>query len=202
MSGVLVGKADAAPARRMVYRVGQFWRGVRARVEPAEAQRAAELLPAQACALFRGMPVDAQRHSLDVLAALQAAGDVQSDLAAAALLHDVGKTAAPSLGLWLRGPLVLAEAFAPDLVDRWSDADPGRGWRYVLYVHRCHPAIGAMWAEQAGCSPLTCWLIAHHQDALDALDGVDEAAVAAGQSSPGQAPRALLAALQWADGRT
>ncbi len=90
------------------------------------------------------------------------------DLAAAALLHDVGKVAADDagayLGLWMRGPIVLLEAWRPDLLVRLASPQPAASLRYALFVHLAHPQIGAAWANEAGCSPLTCWLIAHHQD--------------------------------------
>jgi hypothetical protein len=184
------GQTPRAGWRRAVYRVGQFWRGLRAQVRPEELARAAALLPPPALALFRRMPPDAQRHSLNVLYTLEAAGYAQPALAAAALLHDVGKGAAQvgrlKLGLWLRGPLVLAEAWTPGLLRRLAVDNPGRGWRYGLYVHLHHAELGAAWAAQAGCDPLTCWLIAHHQDR--AAQGAAD-------------PEGLLAALQWADGQ-
>lgn len=179
----------------MAYRVGQFWRGLHARLTADELALAAGLLGVEALPLFTAMPTDAQRHSLDVLHTLRQAGHDHPDLAVAALLHDVGKLAAVQggvhLGLWLRGPLVLLERFSPRLLRRWAVNEPSAGWRYALYVHLEHAAIGAVWAAQRGCSPLTCWLIEHHQDAA----GATQADVQAGDER-----RRLLAALQWADG--
>ena len=177
--------------RRWVYRVQQFARGLRAKVKPGEVEKAATWLPPAALPLFSAMPVDAQRHSLNVLYTLSAAGGkIHPDLAAAALLHDCGKVAAAqggvALGLWQRGPLVIVDHFAPRLTARWETADPRRGWRYLLYVQHNHPAIGARWAAAAGCSELTCWLIANHQTPPEALTAPLEAL-------------ALLAALEDAD---
>jgi len=174
---------------RARYRLGQFVRGLTATVDLGELRVVAQLLPKPSLARFSRMPLDAQRHSLDVLYTLQKAGYNHPALAAAALLHDVGKLAAEDAGirlnLWMRGPLVLLRALAPGWVPRLASPDPAQGWRYVLHVHLHHPAIGAAWAEEDGCSELTCWLIAHHQDELD---------------SPPQCYRErLLAALQWAD---
>jgi hypothetical protein len=135
------------------------------------------------------MPVDAQRHSLNVLQTLQTAGWSHRDLAVAALLHDAGKIAAAQAGirlnLWWRGPLVLLETFIPGLFRRLHSPDPAKGWRYVLYVHHEHPKIGAAWACAAGCSSLACWLIAHHQDK-------------AADDAPAEHQK-LLRALYWAD---
>lgn len=177
---------------RVGYRVGQFWQGLWARVTPEERQQVALALPAKAVPLFEQMPVDAQRHSLNVLRSVREAGFNDPELAVAALLHDCGKVAAAqsgvTLGLWLRGPLVLLDAFLPSLAEKWASPDSAHGWRYALYVHREHPAIGARWAAAAGCNALSCWLIAHHQTPPDMLgNGVEERA------------RTLLIALQQAD---
>jgi hypothetical protein len=47
-----------------------------------------------------------------------------------------------------------------------------------------------VWAAEAGCSALSCWLIAHHQSPVESID---EMAVGGGEA------RTLLAALQDAD---
>jgi hypothetical protein len=82
------------------------------------------------------------------------------------------------------------DAFLPRRAARWASSNPtpnpAQGWRYALYVQREHPAIGAAWAAEAGCSPLSCWLIAQHQKPLAAIEGNDE-------------ERRLLMALQQAD---
>lgn len=176
---------------RIFFRVRQFVRGLIAHVEPAEMLTVADILPKPALARFCQMPLDAQRHSLNVLYALQKRGHNHPDLAAAALLHDVGKVASQAAGVrlnpWLRTPLVLAAALAPERFRRWAVDDPRAGWRYVVHVHLAHPRIGAAWAAADGCSPLTCWLIEHHQDE---------------QPNPPDARAArLLSLLQWADSR-
>lgn len=179
--------------RRSLYRVSQFFAGWRAVLSPPAPERAAGVLTAQAAALFQRMPADAQAHSLRVLQSLQETGDVPGDLAVAALLHDVGKVAARDagayLGLWLRGPIVLVEAWRPALLLRWASATPAPTLRYALYVQLVHPQIGAVWARQAGCSELACWLIEHHQNKMPGVD------------SPPAGALALLTRLQWADGR-
>jgi hypothetical protein len=143
------------------------------------------------------MPTDAQRHSLNVLATLRATGHDDHDLAVAALLHDCGKVAAERagvrLGLWVRGPLVVADALLPRLVERWASSQPKDGWRYVLYVQREHAAIGAAWAAQAGCSALSCWLISQHQSKVDEAQDDQHALARDARVRP------LLAALQQAD---
>ncbi len=180
----------------VLYRFRQFFRGFNAQVSEAERQGISQLLPEPAVVLFERMPVDAQRHSLNVLYTLQAAGHREPDLAAAALLHDVGKVAADEagvrLGLWLRGPLVILEAVAPALLDNLATDDVQKGWRYALYVHLTHPTIGAQWAEQVGCSRTTCWLIAHHQSVVHLAE--------TGMQPEVETLRQWLVALQQADG--
>lgn len=150
------------------------------------------------------MPLDAQRHSLNVLTTLQRAEWHDPHLAAAALLHDSGKVAAAAAGLtfnaWIRSALVLMEAVAPGLAARLALDDASGGWRYLLHVHLDHPRIGAGWAEVDGCSPLTCWLIAHHQEKTGRrLEMRGRAVVTQPQESTEHRER-LLTALQWADG--
>lgn len=178
------------------YRLRQFRHGLRATVSADERALVAALLPPAAAALFARQPIDAQRHSLDVLAHARREYTGYAnhiDLSAAALLHDVGKLAASDanvpIGLWLRGPLVLLEALSPALLTYMADNRTASGWRYAAHVHMAHPAIGARWAAAAGCSPCCCWLIAHHQTPFDSL--VDE-------DVPREWPL-LLRALQAAD---
>jgi hypothetical protein len=174
---------------RFYQRLRQFVTGLCAHVSADEMLVVSQVLPKAALARFCQMPLDAQRHSLNVLYTLESANWTDPDLAAAALLHDVGKVASADAGLqfspWLRGPLVILEALAPHLIQRMAADDPSRGWRYLLHVHQHHPAIGAAWAAEDNCSELTCWLIAHHQDELVA--------------PPGNAREEMLVMLQWAD---
>lgn len=174
---------------RIFWRIRQFVRGVIAHVDAGEMLVVARHLPKVALCRFCQMPLDGQRHSLNVLYTLQQAGWHDPDLAAAALLHDVGKVAGDAAGIalspWLRGPLVLLGTLAPGKVADLAADDPAAGWRYLLHVHREHPAIGAAWAAEDGCSELTCWLIAHHQDSLN--------------GKPVQKREEFLALLQWAD---
>jgi hypothetical protein len=185
--------AHTCPAawwRKVRYRVGQFFGGLLAGVQEVDETPVAALLSPDALALFRRMPLDAQRHSLRVLQTLTAEAPVPADLAVAALLHDVGKVAARDagayLGLWLRGPMVLTEAVAPDLLVRLADARPAPTLRYAVYVQLHHPEIGAAWARAVNVSNLACWLIAEHQDKTERV-ATPEAA--------------LLARLQAADDR-
>lgn len=169
----------------------QFVRGFTAQVTPADQLILDEALSGEQRQLFERMPVDAQRHSLNVLHDLRNACHDDADLAVAALLHDVGKVAARDagayLGLWLRGPMVILEKIAPWSLSKIASPQPSSSWRYAVHVQNEHPQIGARWAKDAGCSELSCWLIACHQQKQ--VDGEDSANVA------------LLKLLQWADNR-
>ena len=145
------------------YRVDQFVRALTARraLSPERVRQAAQILPPAARGLFvRQAPQD-QRHALEVYEALLERGHADEDLLAAALLHDVGK-AACLLRPWQRGLLVLAERFAPWVLDRDTVPAHENESRPSL-TYRNHAHIGARWAQEAGCSPLTVDLIRCHE---------------------------------------
>jgi hypothetical protein len=167
-----------------VYRVRQFVSAVLARVSPDDLREADEVLPPGAQKLFRRMSVPDQHHSLRVMRTLRKQGHRESDLLAAALLHDVAKSAA-RIHPWHRAVIVLSKRFAPGIL-RWLTNGEPTDWRKPFVIHRQHPDIGAQWAEQTGCSPLTVSLIRRHQEPLD--------------HTPRNQEDKLLAALQQADG--
>jgi hypothetical protein len=169
-----------------MYRAQQFFWALGSRMEPGDwAEVGALLTPAQ-MALFRQMPRYDRRHGLHVARTLRATGNDDPDLLTAALLHDVAKSAGP-LRLWHRVAIVLLKAFAPRWLSWLAREAASRHWRYPFYIHRIHPQIGARWAEEAGCSALTAWLIAHHQPLANQDDGAED--------ERGR----LLTALRWAD---
>lgn len=147
------------------YRVRQFFGSLAAllaRVSEDDLRQADAHLPPQARLLFRRMSAADQRHSLAVMRALQRAGQAQPALLAAALLHDVGKSAA-----WLtpvhRAIIVLLGRFWPAALG-WLSREPASGWRRSFVVQRTHAELGAQWAEQAGCQPASVTLIRRHQE--------------------------------------
>lgn len=153
------------------YRVGQFIQALTARVPEKDIEQAVRVLTPAAQALFRRQAIQDQRHALAVYHTLCRAGQTNPQLLAAALLHDVGKAAA-RLPAWERAIIVLLERFAPRLLARLSQEsqelgqDLPSGWRRSIVVQTLHPEIGARWALEAGCSPLTAALIRRHQDKL------------------------------------
>ena len=144
--------------------------------------------------LFATMPPNDQRHAIAVALTLQQAGHTEPALLQAALLHDVGK----SIGqpIFHRVTIVLLEAFWPSMLDTLSKlpkhSHPADSmirsitwWRRPFVVHAQHPVIGAEWAKNAGCDPLSVELILKLQDNV-------------GNESTDENTK-LLVALQWAD---
>lgn len=111
-------------------------------------------------AVFRCLPAHDQRHSLEVLEALRAAGHNEPALLAAALLHDAAKT---RLRLRHRALVVLVRTFAPGWAKRWSNGD-GTGWTAPFVIAEHHADWGAEMAARAGSDPLTVAIIRRHHD--------------------------------------
>jgi hypothetical protein len=90
------------------------------------------------------------------------AGHTNPHLLSAALLHDVGK-ADGSLCTIHRAIIVLLKYVAPRLLTWLNQGKPSL-WNRPFIVHVQHPEIGARWAKEAGCSPLTVALIRRHEE--------------------------------------
>ena len=146
------------------YRARQFFRALFARASAEELRAVAQVLPAESFALFRAMPAQDQRHAVDVYEALRQAGHTNQHLLVAALLHDVGKSAG-RLPPWQRAMFVLMSRFTPRLTVLLSQGEP-RGWRRLFTTYARHSEVGARWARDAGCSPLTVALIRRHEESL------------------------------------
>jgi hypothetical protein len=144
------------------YRVAQFFRALTARVSKEEVEQAIHILTPESQALFRRQAIQDQRHALAVYTALQQGGHTDPHVLAAALLHDVGKSAA-RLSPAHRAIVVLLGRFAPRLLARLSQGGPS-WWNRPLIAHAQHPDIGACWAQEAGCSALTVALIRRHEE--------------------------------------
>jgi len=204
--------------KRALYRARQFLRALLASLRPLDDAEQAEVravLTASAWPLFAAMPRADQRHSLNVLHAIEqnelvdaggtpaltserAAGSVEGRQAGsrgallqAALLHDCAKHAG-GVQLWHRVAAVLLKAFWPGILKRWGAGPaPARGnWRYPFWAYVNHPSLGAGLAAQAGSPLLAVWLIRHHQGAFDP---------AANHPQQDDWRLAMLAALQAAD---
>ena len=131
-------------------------------------EEARAILPPSQFTLFNRLQTSEQTHSLRVLQALQAQGENQPDLLAAALLHDVGKTRFP-LRLWERVLIVLVQGLSPGYIKLINFIRSFDSTKKTFLVAENHPAWGAELAESAGASPLTLALIGRHQEKLSAL---------------------------------
>lgn len=173
------GLFSRVPARRVAYRVRQFVSGLLAYARPLSATEWREVravLPEPALPLFAAMPRNDQRHSLNVLRAVVAAGHDHPALLQAALLHDAAKRAT-GLTLLHRTTIVLLRAFRPAVLQQWAHGAlprPGH-WRRPFWIYAHHAEQGAADAAAAGCDPLACLLMRHHQDSLP-VAGLDPAA--------------------------
>jgi len=127
---------------------------------PAEQAEAASLLRPKERPLFWGQGPADQRHALQCTRAVLAAAPGRTDLARAALLHDVGKARA-RLGVVGR---VLATGL-PLL----HLPTPGR-----LGAYRAHAASGAEELATAGAEPLVVAYARHHHEARPPAVPVDD----------------------------
>jgi putative nucleotidyltransferase with HDIG domain len=143
-----------------LHRVGQFWRHTSARVTEREQSTAEQLLGPALWPLFAQLPVNDQRHGLDVLATLaQLDGQPEGLLAQAALLHDVGKAGA-RFSVVDRSVTVFLRAVSPRLLAAMLRARPRFARRHQVYVD--HARIGAERLRAAGAPELAAVVAEHH----------------------------------------
>jgi len=156
---------------RIRYRSRQFWemlRGCSVSVDMAQVQY---ILGPALTEVFLKMHPAEQAHSFQVYRALVGAGETNSDLHVAALLHDAGKSKSP-LSIWERVAVVIARRFSPGTVRKLGQdravahSIPKNGIRHAFLVAEQHPEWGAELAAEAGASALACTLIRRHQDFL------------------------------------
>jgi hypothetical protein len=173
------GIITLAGSSRTRYRLWQVWHRLTARVTEADRAPVCALLPPAGQRLFATMPRGDQRHSLDVYAALVAAGCQDRDLLAAALLHDCGKGAG-RVRFAMRPTIVLLKRLAPGLLRRLAGPNalaPVPRWRRPFRDAWHHAELGALLAERAGLPPHVITLIRTHHDPhgpAAALHAVDE----------------------------
>ncbi len=169
------------------YRSAQFFRALGARMTADDRALVESVLttPAQR-ALFNRMPTADQHHAVAVLRTLRAEGHDHPALMQAALLHDAAKSEA-GITIFHRVVVVLLEAFRPAWLARLARDGERSFWRRPFARYLTHPAIGADWAEAAGCQPTVVSLIRRHQSPIPlASDSLEDQ---------------LLMALQAADGK-
>jgi hypothetical protein len=122
---------------------------------------AVTLSPAERELFYRFQESD-QWHAYRVFATLKETGQLQPDLLAAALLHDVGKTKV-NLSVWDRILIVITELLQPDKVKSWGQGNL-QSWKRPFVVRLRHAHWGAEMARSADSSARTIGLIRHHQD--------------------------------------
>ncbi len=132
--------------------------------QPVDYALVAQHLTPELQACFARLRRSEQLHSLRVLRALQAQGEVPPELAAAALLHDVGKTRWP-FPLWGRVMVVLLPTIAPGLARRLAQGGQSNPLARPFLLERQHPAWGAQLARAAGAAERTVALIDRHAQA-------------------------------------
>jgi putative nucleotidyltransferase with HDIG domain len=140
-------------------RVGQFWRHASARVT-AEERASAERVLGPLAPFFLGLPVNDQRHGLDVLATVTRFEPQPSPLLQqAALLHDLGKAEA-HFSVIERSLTVFLQAVSPRILRAMVRSRPAFARRYRIYAD--HAQIGAERLRAAGAADLAAIVAEHH----------------------------------------
>ena len=147
-------------------KVRQAVRHATGRVSQADRRALAGWLTGPQLRLFESMPRPDQRHGLDVVATLRAAGHDDPELLLAGLLHDCGK--GPSVGFWHRVAWSLGDRYGWAPLS-WTRRLPG--FPDAFERIRAHADRSAALAIDAGCSPRTAALIRHQAAPLEPIVG-------------------------------
>lgn len=142
-------------------------------VSQREREELVSWLTAAQLALFDSMHRVDQRHGLDVVRSLRAAGHDEPELLLAGLFHDAGKGTATRLHH--RVAWSLGERYGSWI---WGAARAVPGMAHGLDRMRAHGERSAQLALEAGCPPLTAALIRQQGQSGglgDALRLADEA---------------------------
>jgi hypothetical protein len=150
-----------------MHRLAQFWRHTSARVTAGELNTVRDLLGPGLSPFFTDLPVNDQRHGLDVLDTIRR---LESHppviLQQAALLHDMGKVGA-HLSVVERSFTVLLLGISSWLLDVALRARPRFAMRYATYAN--HARIGSDRLRGAGAVDLAA-VVAEHHAAQPSLD--------------------------------
>lgn len=147
----------------IAYRVRQGITALRPHVPACRDTILATTLTPRQANDFLALPIHDQAHLCRTFDILRTDGVKDPDLLRAGLLHDIGKVdGASRVQLHHRVTRVLLRRLAPRLLQRLART-PAPGWRRGFSLAVNHPGLGAEQAARLGCSPRTCWLIAHHE---------------------------------------
>jgi putative nucleotidyltransferase with HDIG domain len=142
-----------------IRRVGQFWRHASARVTPEERATAERILGPLA-PFFLKLPVNDQRHGLDVLKTVtRLEAEPSQLLQQAALLHDMGKSEA-HFSVIERSLTVFLLSVSPGILRTLQRSRPAFARRYGIYAD--HARIGAEQLRAAGAADLAAIVAEHH----------------------------------------
>src|SRR5919201_2784995 len=145
---------------RALHRVSQFWRHASARVEADERAMVGAILGPALGPLFFELPVNDQRHGLDVLTTVRRLEPSPSRLLQqAALVHDAGK-AGIHFSIIDRSLTVFLEAVSPRLFQLMLLARPLFARRYAVY--KDHAQLGARRLPALGAPDLAAVVAEHH----------------------------------------
>lgn len=154
-----------------LHRVGQFWRHASARVDADERASVQQILGPALASIFFELPVNDQRHGLDVLETVDRHEPSPSLLLRqAALLHDVGKHGA-AFSVVDRSLTVFLAAVSPRLLIALLASRPAFARRFQIYAN--HAAIGAERLRAAGASELAA-IVAEHHDPHPAIEATGQ----------------------------
>lgn len=147
------------------YRTQQLLRALNERPDSQTRRLAENYLEQRGRNLFYRLSPRDQQHSARTAALLLRSGACDSELIAAALLHDVGKGRQQ---VWQRVLYVVLAAGWPGLLRRL--ARPGAGWRGALERAMHHASAGARLACAAGYSERVVRLVAAHHECTESSE--------------------------------
>ena len=147
-------------------RLGQGLRALLAFATSPELDLAQRYLTEREFAAFQRLSRADQLHSLNVLrAVLRAEPNPPPALAAAALLHDAGKSRY-HLEVWQKTLAVLMLRLAPAVGQKLSQGERLNIWRAPFIVRKQHPRWSGELLRECGSDAVVVWLAEnHHKDA-------------------------------------